>query len=322
MRSSYYFSPRSLAAFVLLGCFYAGSLAVSAPSVSPEKIPHQHAGTIRYPAIHEASGLAASRRSTDLLWTHNDSGGEPLLFALDSAGALRGTVRVRGVKNNDWEDIASFEENGEAYLLIADVGDNFGSRKTSMLHVLLEPDPSQLGPEKTSDIPVAWSISIRYPDGPHDCEAVSVDAASGQVFLLTKRTSPPLLFAVPLHGPGGAKAKSAELLGSVTHLPQPTAQQKMLPLPSSRFRAYPTAMDFSPDGTLAVVLTYGDVLLFHRKNGQAWSDALMSEPEILAPHGLGQAEGACFSHDGLAIYVTGEGKEPPLLKYDIRPLTR
>src|SRR5690606_1795107 len=45
------------------------------------------------PELEEASGLAASRRHAGVLWMHNDSGGEPEVFAVDSTGAVLGRVR-------------------------------------------------------------------------------------------------------------------------------------------------------------------------------------------------------------------------------------
>ena len=65
-------------------------------------------------------------------------------------------------------------------------------------------------------------------------------------------------------------------------------------------------MDFSPDGRLALVLTYGDVLLFPRTAGESWADALVKEPVKLGGHQLPQAEGVCFSRDGRSIFVCSE----------------
>jgi hypothetical protein len=45
--------------------------------------------------LPEASGVAASRRTPGLFWAHNDSG-EPVIYALDSHGAIKGRVRVTG----------------------------------------------------------------------------------------------------------------------------------------------------------------------------------------------------------------------------------
>ncbi|NJM26815.1 MAG: hypothetical protein HC859_16440 [Bacteroidia bacterium] len=55
--------------------------------------------------INEASGLAASIRNEGMLWTHNDSGGQPWLFLIDKQAHYRATLKLP-VSNRDWEDIA------------------------------------------------------------------------------------------------------------------------------------------------------------------------------------------------------------------------
>jgi hypothetical protein len=57
-------------------------------------------------AIDESSGMVRPRRHPGVFWTHNDSGGTPELFAVDRAGRLLGRVRLPGVRNRDWEDLA------------------------------------------------------------------------------------------------------------------------------------------------------------------------------------------------------------------------
>ena len=77
------------------------------------------------------------------------------------------------------------------------------------------------------------------------------------------------------------------------------------------------AWDLSADGSAAVVLTYGQVLLFPRKQSETWATAFAREPVMLPPHNLTQAEATCFSVDGRAIYVASE-KTRQLLRYDLR----
>jgi hypothetical protein len=96
--------------------------------------------------------------------------------------------------------------------------------------------------------------------------------------------------------------------------------QKAVALPTGKYRAQPTGLDFSPDGTIAAMLTYGDVWLFRRRAGQSWAEAFASEPQRLPPHGLMQAEAVCFSRDGHALYVSSEGRAAPLLRYDLARL--
>ena len=293
------------------------ALLLSACGKTPPPAPLA-VGRITHPASKETSGLAASHRANDLLWTHNDSGGQPALYAIGTDGHLRGTVRVTGLKNIDWEDLASFELDGQAWLLIADTGDNKGNRNNCALYVIAEPDPATLSPDQELPATVAWRLPVVYPDGSHDCEAVAVDAREETIFLLTKRTEPPAIYSMALRLPiSGGPVPAAERIARLTGIPKPTASQKMLPTPTGRFRAYTTAMDISPDRSTVAVLTYGDVLIFPRRPGEPWAAVFSRAPEILAPHGLPQAEALCFSRDGRSLYVTGEMKSPRLLRYEL-----
>lgn len=263
------------------------------------------AGLMAEPQSREASGLAASRRTASLLWTHDDSGGQPVLYALNATdGSLRGKLRVAGVENIDWEDIAAFELDGRAWLLIADVGDNLGRRPHVWLHVVEEPEAATLSPDTEIVVQPHYSLQVIYEDLARDCEAVAVDASARMVYLLSKRDPVPRLYALPL----GATTQTvvARLVGEVPHLPQPTALQRAIGLPSQAYRGQPCSMDFAADGSAAVILTYGDTLFFSRAPGESWAVALARVPIGLPPHLLPQAEAACFAADGQAIFVCSE----------------
>jgi len=199
--------------------------------------------------------------------------------------------------------------------LIADTGDNSGNRKNCALYAIAEPDPATLATDHELSATVAWRLPVVYPDSPHDCEAVAVDAQEETVFLLTKRTQPPVLYRLPLRLPASGPFPAAERIAQLTGIPQPTATQKMLPTPTGRFRAYVTALDLSPDRTTAAVLTYGDILVYPHRPGEPWAAALSRTPETAIPHGLPQAEALCFSSDGRSLYISGEMKSPLLLRY-------
>jgi hypothetical protein len=276
------------------------------------------AGHLDSEVLQEASGLACSLQSPDLFWTHNDSGGQPVLYAIDSTGHFRGSVRLAGVKNVDWEDIASFTLDGRAWLLVADVGDNNANRHNCMLHVIAEPDPAMLSARNEILAAVAWSIPIRYARGPRDCEAVAVDPVGEKIYLLSKRTRPPEIFEVPLRLPADHKVTPLVALAPFTHIPKPSNWDRLWPVPTGRYRAEPTGMSIAPDGRAIAVLTYGQVLLLFRQPGQRWIDALTSLPEILPLSGIQQAEGIGFSRDSRSLFVTGEQKGAPLLRYRLR----
>ncbi len=252
-----------------------------------------------------------------MFWTHNDSGGQPVLHAFEPNGARRGNLRLTGVRNIDWEDLASFQLDGRAYLLVADVGDNASRRTDCALHIIEEPDPATLSPLDETPAPVAWTIPVRYLDGPRDVESVAVDPVAGLVYLLAKRTSPHGLYTLPLRVPADGVIPAAMPVAQFPNarIPQPTAMQAMMPIPTGAYRAQPTSMDIAADGSAAVILSYGDILLFPRRANEPWTTTLLRAPVILPPHGLAQAEGIAFGADHRTIYVTSETAESGILRY-------
>lgn len=270
--------------------------------------------TLAEPQNREASGLAASHRAPALLWVHSDSGGEPVLYGVDATtGDRRGTLRLKGCTNTDWEDVASFEHDGKAWIVVGDIGDNYAQRSSILLHVLEEPDPSTLRRDTETEVTPAYTLRVVYEDLARDCESLAVDPREGAIYLISKRNAVPRLYRLPLAP--NEELVVARHVGTVPHLPQPDFFQRLLKTPTGRYRAEPCAMDFAPDGSAAVVLTYGDTLLFPRAAHESWAEALAKTPVILGAHGLPQAEAACFSTDGRAIFVTSE-ESPRLLRYD------
>ena len=265
--------------------------------------------------MREASGLAPSRRRPDLLWILNDSRNPPVLYAVTTGGVSVCDLRIAGVQNVDWEDLASFERDGVAYLLVADVGDNGAKRTNCALHVVAEPDLSAAGAAATAT--VAWSVPLVFEDGPRDCEAVAVDGAEGRVLMLSKRTRPPVLYSVALDAPApGAGPAVARRLTAVNSLPPPTAQD--LATPGGSYASQSTAMDLSADGRALAVLTYKNAYYYRRLPGQSWAEALARPPlPVVLPDMalplLSGREALCFTAAG-DLVVTREGSNPPLCR--------
>ena len=242
--------------------------------------------------ITESSGLAASRRSPGVLWTHNDSGNPPRLYAINELGQDLAACTVDGVENRDWEDLASFELDGAAYLLIGDVGDNERKRADCELVVVREPviDPAQRAQEVTVE-PEAVMRFV-YPDGAHDCEAVAVDADEAAVYLVTKAPLVCRVYRLPL-GPTGDEAMTAELV-----------TEMILP--------FVTAMDISADGERAVLATYNDAQEFVRWPDHSWADAFAAAGRIIPLPSRRQGEAICFDREGRGLYLTSEKTPAPL----------
>ncbi len=284
------------------------SLAVAGCS-APVPPFAQLSGLILDTRLSDLSGLAASRETPDTLWALDDGGNPPALYAIGPRGGVQARMRIAGVANTDWEDLAAFDLGRRHYLLIADTGDNGGLRKTLQLHVVEEPRAGAGGTLSDATLRPAWSIAFRWPDGPRDCEAVAVDAARGQVLLVSKRRRPPELFVLPLR-PQGAGLQVARRVGRLAGFAGPAPEGLS---PGDRLRNQVTAADIAPDGRSLAVLTYRSVRFYPRRSRQSWSQAVAVKPRIEPLAWLPQAEALAWAADGRGLYASGEHSPAPLL---------
>lgn len=269
----------------------------------------EYAGVFADPELGEVSGLAASRAHPGLYWAQNDGGNGEKLIAIKRDGSRVSSITVAGVRNTDWEDLASFDLDGKHYLLIADTGDNGGIRKTLVLHVVEEPEKLRDG----DTLPVAWSINFRWPDGARDCEATAVDAANGEVLLISKKRVPPELFRLPLRP--GEGLQTAELVTTLPNIEQPDEKQLKKNPVYGRYRSQVSGADLSPNGRVLAVLNYHSVHFYVRAPGMDWPRAMRAPPGKLSFPWLPQAEGIAFSADGSSLLIGSEQRPAPLLLY-------
>src|SRR5687768_14079224 len=94
--------------YTQLGGLLICATVLAAPVRAQDSLPSlmERTGAIRSNRLREASGAAVSRRYPGVLWTHNDSGDKPLIYAVSMSGELLATYRVPGAKAVDWEDVA------------------------------------------------------------------------------------------------------------------------------------------------------------------------------------------------------------------------
>jgi len=229
-----------------------------------------------------------------------------VLHAIGNDGRDEGSLRLEPAKNLDWESVASFELDGKHWLLVADAGDNDAVREHSTIYVVAEPT---LHEREDAVAPPAWTIEFRWPDGPRDCEAVAVDSDGERILLLSKRSIPAELYELPIR-PGLDGAVTAIRLGAVDSLPQPTARDRERASVELDWHWQPTAMDISPDGSSAVILTYRAVYHFERTGGEPWIAALRKPPSMIALEF--EAEAVAFVEDGSSVIVTVESPFAPL----------
>ena len=281
-------------------------LACCAAACAPDQEPFARlSGVVLDGDLREISGMAASRTHPGTLWVLNDGGNDHALYALSRIGRRQARIEIDGVVNTDWEDLAAFELDGRRYLLIADTGDNGGLRRTLQLHVVEEPARLRDGRARP-----AWSIAFRWPDGARDCEAVAVDAAAGEVLLISKKRHPAELFAVPLR-PGAGRV-AARRLGTLAGIPRASAEQRRADPARARLHGQVTAADISPDGRQLAVLTYDDLVLYRRQPGEPWARAVARAPRVHPLPLIPQAEALAWSRGGAGLFATGEFGPAPL----------
>jgi hypothetical protein len=242
------------------------------------------------PALKESSGLAASRLRDDMLWTHNDSGDGPRLYAIGTNGEVLGTCDVKGAKALDWEDMASYRQGGRGYLLVGDVGNNRRSKKISTLYRIPE-RPPELGALEVDRI-----VQYRYDLGPCDCEALAFDATRDEVLLIDKGWN---------------------LQCRVFVLKWPT-ESTLDPVVASHIAdvkiAGITGMDVAGDGCKAIVSTYGPAYEFTKSPDEDWSAAFRRAPREIELPFRKQGEAICYGADGRTIFLTSEKLPTPLLR--------
>jgi hypothetical protein len=153
------------------------SIIIENPFVSTPQLFPVNSGL-----IDEASGLAASHRNPGVLWVIEDSFRPTALHLLGTDGKYLKSIGIKGSINRDWEELAVSKDpkDGQVYLYIGDIGDNFGLFNEYTILRALEPASG------TTDSLTMTSFRFKYSDGRHNAEAFVVDPINGDIYLFTK----------------------------------------------------------------------------------------------------------------------------------------
>lgn len=253
---------------------------------------YQALGPLNNPAIDEASGIAVSRQDPDLIWTHNDSGDMNRIFLIQNNGIYRGTFRLLGAGNRDWEDmvIGPGPMQGVNYLYIAEIGDNHGRYPLKYIYRLPEPDIS------LADSTVQWvdvenvdRIPFVYPDEVMmDAETLLIDPWTKDLYIVTKREFPVTVYKLAY--PQSTNDTTVALKYGT--LPFTTA----------------TAGDISADGKEILVKTLEKVFLWGRNEGETISDAFMRQPARVPYTPEMQGEAIAFPENRSGYFTLSESR--------------
>jgi hypothetical protein len=297
--------PALLVALVAVGCGGTGEspppppAAAAAPAApaAPKRpalcraLRTRVIGQVTDPSATELSGLVRSRTQRDLLWSHNDSGAGPELYGLRTDGRVATRPQVTGAQAVDWEDIATGPApGGGALLYIGDIGDNAAARPTIDVYRVAEP---KIGDATTAP---AARLSLRYPDRPHDAEALLVDPIRGDLVIVTKFV-------------GGARAYRSSA--------RARAGTYTLAAGPSVGLSFVTAGDVSADGRIVVLRGYDRVAVWARRGRERLTTTLARAP-CVSPTSLigeGQGEATALDQHGKSFITVPEGSPATLRRY-------
>jgi hypothetical protein len=237
--------------------------------------------------LPEASGVAVSRKSADVLWSHNDSG-EPVLVAVGTDGETRGRVWIAGAAVEDWEDIDVGPCPGGSCVYIGDIGDNNGRRGSLTIYRVPEPDPVA---ERS---PRAESMRLTYPDGPKDAEALVV-LPNGSLYIVTKGERS----AVTLYRAGSFTNGTTVRLAPVATIVE--GNQRSGVARQDRI----TGASASRDGRWIVLRTLSAVMFYRTSDLESGNVREEFRYSLGTVGGL-QGEGVAFA-DGGTIWLSSEG---------------
>lgn len=239
-------------------------------------------------ALPESSGL--QYYSNGLVWAHNDSGHQPVIYQIDTTGKVNQFKRITNAANFDWEDLAKDKEGN---LYIGDFGNNKNNRKSFQIYKI--GNPENIEEERIA----AEVITYTYPDQREfppsenqlnfDVEAMI--AFNDNLYLFTKNRTVPYSGYVKLYKvPTAPGEYTAELMDSLL-----LDKNHMLV-------DWVTGADISPDEKKIALLTSNKVWLLHDfKDDEFFKGKTTS---IQLPH-ITQKEGITFINNK-EVYICDE----------------
>jgi hypothetical protein len=228
--------------------------------------------TIKDRRIAESSGLAASRRHPGIVYTFNDSGGLPQVYALGPDCRTRATLTFAGARNRDWEAMAL----GPDGIYVGDIGDNLDGA-WPYVTVYRIPEPARLRSQTVR----ATAYRIKYADGPRNAETMMINPRTGRLYIASKAFGDSLY-----EGPKKLRTSGFNVMHKISGAP-----------------FYATDGAFAPDGRTFVIRGYWDAEIY-KAPGKKIADVSIPSQK--------QGEGITFTADGRSLLVSSEGDDQAL----------
>lgn len=262
-------------------------------------------GNLKSDEITESSGLVASKCQTDVIWTHNDSGDGPYIFAINEKGEELGTWKVAGATNRDWEDISERREpDGKCYLYIGEIGNNKLEREELAVYKVLEPTVNGQTKNSTRNEPLetesAMVLRFKYPDSRQNAETLMVHPITGEIYVLSKSKNEPS-GVYRLKPEFGESVQIASLISKVT---VPAVPNGLL-----------TGGDISGDGRHVALCDYFYGYEITLPDSAKSFDEIWTQKPIrldIGKRNVGEA--IAYSQDGNSVLSTSEDRNAPIYR--------
>jgi hypothetical protein len=291
----------------------------------PQFLLGSQVGTIAHESLDEISGIVASRKNHGVLWAHNDSGGQPRVWALNTQGTHLGMYDLTDADNNDWEDIAigPGPDPNEHYLYIGDVGNNAGlTNHTYTIYRVIEPNVSADQTPVTADLDGAATLLVQYPDSlRHGCETILVDPVNSDIYLCTRDRWNDDQGVMKVY-----RFPASQHIPNVAYILQHVADIQLMNLPENKPATWEMAVggDISVSGSLVIIRTKPNrynkgvpqrVLLWQRDPGTNLWDAFNNPVCVVPSVDEPQGEAVCFDPNGCGYYTISEDQYQPIYHF-------
>ena len=237
--------------------------------------------------VLESSGIVSA--SINAIWTHNDSGGEPALYNIDTLGNVLRTVIISNTLNTDWEALAS---DGEHYY-IGDFGNNLNSRKDLKIYKVQNPNTTFDDTIQAQVISFHYSNQNQFPpkDANKNFDAEAFVYFDSSLYIFTKNYTSPFTGYTYLYKlPSVAGNYTAELMDSFK-LGSGFKEQWWI-----------TDADISPDKKKLVLLSSDKMFVF---SNFSKADFFKGTLKIIMLGSFTQKEGFSF-YSNNEFYITDE----------------
>ena len=239
-------------------------------------------------SISESSGLQSYQNG--FVWTHNDSGSEPVLYQIDTTGKINKFITITNATNYDWEDLA---KDAEGNMYIGDFGNNQNKRKNLQIYKISNPENAPSDRSKAEVIEYYYPDQNTFPPSPStrnfDVEAMIV--YKEHIYLFSKNSTEPFNGFTKLYKlPSTPGSYQAELIDSLL-LSTDNILENVI-----------TAADISPDQKQIVLLTYNKVIIL---SNFVENQFFKGDIQEISLNALSQKEGITFKNN-TEVFISDE----------------